>query len=1082
MSKKKPQKQPQRKKISPKLSEKVKARIRENAKQGFPKTTVELAKEFENVTPTTIQNFKVRMKDLPKSGSHHKAKWKQAPGGPQKYEEIDDFIISHTALSDAELARLCNMKLNALEKRKAVLRAQGKIGVSAKFAGGKGGLTALENRIMEEIESGALKDGLSAFYERIGRECDDEIKKSEISWSKKWFADKVEELLWNRERLELLSDVMLADLSLDVFQEPYPYIPRAMVETRAKKITGLITRHAESSSSLRGIGRLDLGEIEPKKLLSYRLPKATFKKPIKIAAGDVATVMTLIPNIGVLYDRDINVNVPRLALSYARHRGVKAVIVSSLFDIDVTKAAGPNKVYRALVSGLRTKPENLASSYQDEAKRILDEQKMSPQEVELVYTMFAERFDTVLEACDKIFNRPKDESSSEPEKEPQYDGPVLIVFGIKEEATIASVAYAEARIATIKKQFQIRTELRAAEKTLQRMTAQTPSEKTTKQQKRVHRLVDAVNRTVITNVPDDLYRLLHRRTRALVIKKIEETIPNSKVISIGSCTVQIGEKEAGKIALNIPDHTKISFNLLGNYVGTHGPKTLRKEMAPTTVILHPHALFFDEATRERDADGVRGSPARVYVSPIALDDEFIRGRLDQIARKMHPISKLVFTEQFMPGVLMLDYNNGMINGYPISIAALAKTEQEQKEKKKEKTDTEHVHVPLMHDPVLRFIYLLTVTDPHYGSRNRETDLWCEERQKYFGVDEAFFHLLRRSRLCQTSDFPFHMFSMNDDPVQGNHFQVQQQPHQNEMPQWKIEEKLREFRAKAEQTKNREATLEIFRDIQKFVLRQFALRPPDWFQNQLKMICHYHVDSNMDIFSSIVQKAVQTRIVFKGVSQFSGVDSDERDIGCVNCGSGNHGLKTLNREMTEGWIMADRILLRLLGSPEWNGKEDELRRLVRAPLYSNRFFAWGTVRAPSGYEYAFDLRDSPPKMRGWNDTLAGWIKVDPARGNIQRFAEGKFTIKTCGDKHFHASAIVPYALYMMCAPGTHTDLFAEAAGGLPPNSTGISIVGLPKDGPDSGPFIIRHFPYERLKFHIEHPEIPFDWKAYLPNPL
>src|SRR3989338_5889217 len=120
------------------------------------------------------------------------------------------------------------------------------------------------------------------------------------------------------------------------------------------------------------------------------------------------------------------------------------------------------------------------------------------------------------------------------------------------------------------------------------------------------------------------------------------------------------------------------------------------------------------------------------------------------------------------------------------------------------------------------------------------------------------------------------------------------------------------------------------------------------------------------------------------------------------------------------------------------------------------------------------------MSGWNDVVSGWVKTDPSRGNYQRFADKKFALKWAGDKHFHSVSMVANALYIIGGPGTETDLFGEW--GFPPNNTGISMVGLPKDGPDSGPIIIRYFPFSRLKFHIENPQVPFDWKAFLPNPL
>ena len=90
-----------------------------------------------------------------------------------------------------------------------------------------------------------------------------------------------------------------------------------------------------------------------------------------------------------------------------------------------------------------------------------------------------------------------------------------------------------------------------------------------------------------------------------------------------------------------------------------------------------------------------------------------------------------------------------------------------------------------------------------------------------------------------------------------------------------------------------------------------------------------------------------------------------------------------------------------------------------------------------------------------------------------------TLKTYGDKHFFAAVATPYAFYHMCAAGTHTDRYGER--GFPPNNTGVSFVGLPVDGPDSGPILLRILPFDVIKDFVEDNPRPFDWDSFLPNP-
>ena len=92
-----------------------------------------------------------------------------------------------------------------------------------------------------------------------------------------------------------------------------------------------------------------------------------------------------------------------------------------------------------------------------------------------------------------------------------------------------------------------------------------------------------------------------------------------------------------------------------------------------------------------------------------------------------------------------------------------------------------------------------------------------------------------------------------------------------------------------------------------------------------------------------------------------------------------------------------------------------------------------------------------------------------------------SVEICGDKHFFATTMTPYAIYHMSAPDTPTDVFAEWAGGFPPNNTGVSFIGLPVDGPESGPIIVRTFRLDRIRDYFNGKKPEFDWERYLPNP-
>ncbi|MCK4814436.1 hypothetical protein KA005_01595, partial [bacterium] len=230
------------------------------------------------------------------------------------------------------------------------------------------------------------------------------------------------------------------------------------------------------------------------------------------------------------------------------------------------------------------------------------------------------------------------------------------------------------------------------------------------------------------------------------------------------------------------------------------------------------------------------------------------------------------------------------------------------------------------------------------------------------------------------------------------------------------------------------------------------------------------------------KKAQIRI--RGVGEFvypEGGGFDTRNLGAINIGSGNHFARTVEGELVEGPFYADHLRLLLASRfPEWHGKEDELEKLVVSPLYSGEFIGWGTLQIPGHHEYGLDFRSTPTRMAGWKDTLLGATRNMLMRGNYSKIFNERLPILwICGDKHFCGAVTTDCTFFHMCASGTHTDRYGER--GFPPNNTGVSFIGLPVDGPDSGPMLIRFLSIDVIKDFIEDNPRPFNWEAFLPNP-
>ena len=304
-------------------------------------------------------------------------------------------------------------------------------------------------------------------------------------------------------------------------------------------------------------------------------------------------------------------------------------------------------------------------------------------------------------------------------------------------------------------------------------------------------------------------------------------------------------------------------------------------------------------------------------------------------------------------------------------------------------------------------------------------------------------------------------------------------HPHQLSYSVIETEWQKFIKEARKSKTPGSLSKKLTEIRDFNLHQLQVRGIDWTHDQIEEVFYRHIEPNIDFFNAVLARALKAGLIVRGISYYTGVPFDSRDIGVINFGTGNHLDRTVNGEIVENTIYAHQARLLLRTMPRWKNERDLLEKLVRAPLYSRRFIAWGTFQAPGGYTWGADFRDTTPVGVDWNDLLGPTVKNDLRRGNYSRIFENKVTVKTYGDKHFLSMIMTPNAVYLMGPAGTHTDSYGEW--GFPPNNTGVVFLGLPAEGPGAGPILLRALLYDEIRNLIEKPK-PFDWEKFLPNPL
>ncbi len=917
----------------------------------------------------------------------------------------------------------------------------------------KSTLLNVEELISSYISEGKLaSDGTHALYERIKKDFGDvqEVKDGKFDLAS--LQAKIDEVVWDKKTVAALEEVVKHGLPLEKFLSYHPHIPRKAVEERVEGLRG--PSHTSSPAIfMPGLGRLGEKE-ELANLDSFELPVTSFDKPFKVpmpAKNSQFSVLVLNgPNIGIKHDRRLGHNPVRKALADAERRKDIAVIVTNPINIDTKKAGGSAKVFRALVSGRNVNIKVLDPDYQAQAQEIIN----NPSSDLLVYETFREVFENILAGWAKV---------AASNNSPEYNGPIFVVFGRNEEELIAAAAYWEVRYWTMRRQNELEVEIKLVRSALARAIKEEDLKTARELEKKLSKLLKEKSRTIISNINTEDIQRTFNRVRAFVAKRFEQSIPNCKVIGQGTTYLQVGTQI---LEIHIPDQTSITDSLLANYCDHYGPKVLRRKFADGVVICHPYALNYRFTAREVDSGGKRRS-SKVHVAPVVVDGDFLRESLHHTVRRLHPLSKLVFREQFAPGVLRLNFSNGLMSSDFVPVSALGAY-------KKIISDGSRASLPNYSET--KFIWIMIGTDPHWGARSKEY-IWSERLKSNLGVCEAAIEMMRRSGLFQSKRMPIHMFGINDDPTQGNHYETHKQPDPHEMSYAQIEKKFREFEQGVLKGNpaEREKAIAEFRS---FGLNQFLVRGLDWQQAQLLEVFFRHLQPNVDFFDAVLTRAKQSGLVIKGMSDFESTYHDSRDIGVINMGSGNHFASTVDNTLTEGVIYALWLIGLLSSRDKWRDKFDALYKLVKAPLHGNEHIGWGTIQIPNGYEWGLELRSAPARLSSWGDTLLGAVRNDERRGNYSRIMDGKMAVKIYGDKHFFGAVACEHTFYHMCAAGTHTDLYGER--GFPPNNTGVSFVGLPVNGPDSGPILIRTLSYDQLANYFSKP-FNFDWEGFLPNP-
>lgn len=891
----------------------------------------------------------------------------------------------------------------------------------------------------------------------------DEVTKTRIH-------EEFDEMFW-KGRAALLRDAVKAKytpenlhavLKKQLGERAVP--PVWVIAAKFHDMKGRSSAPREEAATLPGILRVPFTEAPP-----YSLRETTYEKPFhalpKSDSNRFRIALISAPQVGLAYDPDIVRNLTRSGISAARKMQCDALVISGgLFRLSWQKTTGPNRLLADLVTGTEIDIESIAANYRDRVTEIIKSGSFEP-----IFTTAVERFKDLLRGWYKIMMRPG--------KRPEFEGPIYVVLSPDELGLVRRMAYFELLYLQNQELRQAEAEARLLAKlaaeahvnlTVNRLTgskaAIRAAEKVYAEAKSAALAAyQLTNRMRMTNLDPTQNRRVYDQALSYLIHEIEKNMPNAKVIDQNSAFVIFGKNAQIIKFVSCGDSNKPGDDNNPYYseLGEYGPAQRRGNLPALTVVSHPRSVYMRKTSRENYLKGSMLGTVGFVEAPVLVDRDPILDRT-RGTRVPLPIVRTIGDPMFNGGMLVIkiDPNLGITPDF-IGAEAIRKISE-----------------PRRGPPPApaEMLWLMVATDPHFGGSMRV--FLRQPSGLPIGLTEAVFQLMQKSGMNRNGAAPVAGLFICDDILHGNHFGTHVRPHYHKRPFAQIlsesERALEGLRDIRDPKRREEEMQRLFREM----VDQTRNRPPDYLTGQFEELFHGLLRPYPDVFKGIILAADQAGVVVRGASDFvTGVASDMRDVGIINFGSGNHATKTTEGMLHEGIIVAELVRAELRHDPRLAGID--LDRVVKAPLYQDRSIAYGTLKVGNGYEWGLHVSGTPPRRDSWRDVLHGWVEVNRARGNPSAILDGKSIVHITGDKHFFAGAFAGGDVYVMGPSSTHTDGFAEIAGGLAENNAGLAFIGLPVEGPNAGEISIKHLTPTTVQKYLLSGE-PFPWDEFLPD--
>lgn len=905
------------------------------------------------------------------------------------------------------------------------------------------------------IDDGWLKKGMKALLKEAQKSCPATASKFRMSHLKR----RLDELMWSKERMSLIQKFVRLDAPLALLNKELHMLPQNVIDRKVRQLRGLSVRKFGEEGRLgAGQGRLVTdeevkGNMRPMALQTYRLANP-FHVPVR-SERDFRFLFINGAHLGLEYDRVIEGNTLRNMFREAARNDDDAIFLTgALLWLDAKKSTGYLTTHRALYSGLDFDVRVLPPAYREEAARI---QKLKPPN-EVSFVKLRERVLNALGGWEKV-TRHKDGTAIFPHK-------VYFSFGYQDEELIESAAHDHIRYVTTVMRSRVMVERKAAEAVLvKKLKAsngrETPETRELRQM--VENLLEKEKRMIQSNVETDDRKRLVDAIRSVLISWFKKAIPNSEFLSQGSVVCGVGERTIEII--QVPDNNPTS-SPLDSYMKVGGQRALEGKLPDIALNAAPYNLDTRYAVLERmgGKEFKERKETLVWHLPVAVDRDYLREARPEMIRKASPIERLVRDPGFEPGAFRLGYVDGVWVPEVLPISFF----RPHRPKKTERKD------------ITEYIYMIADSDNHSGQRSKE---WVLDARtgRYLPLEVAFAEILLRSFPEKGKTLPIHMFSNIGDNLQGHHFPTQMTVHPEQMTFEQAEKHVQKLLKRAKSAASSAEVKATMEQLGRDFLHQQILRGEDWPVHQLENFITTSLKPRVRLFSEILKNSKRIGLKVRGIGNlFHGNGTeDARDLGIINWVGGDHFTHTVWDELTEGTLYR-RILVGLLAADRsLPFTEEQIERLVCAPLWGELPIGYGLVSVPGGYEWGMVVRHKPAKSSGQNgDRMEAMTANLADRGDYSRLFTGRNWFQLSGHIHFYAAAFSRNKFLVSCASSTDGDAFGDRLGFRRSNS-GATVVGIPARGPEHGPIRLISFPYAFLRAYFKEPW-KIDWASVFPD--